>query len=58
MNKSYIILISYYYYYYYQVCSDFTSGTFQRLISVTFCKAKKAQLVELYSSTVFPDLEA
>lgn len=58
MNKSYIILISYYYYYYHQVCSDFTSGTFQRLISVAFCKAKKAQLVELYSSTAFPDLEA
>lgn len=57
MNKSYIILIIYYYYYY-QMCSDFTSGTFQKLISVTFCEANKAQLVELYSSTVFPDLEA
>ena len=55
--RSYITTTRYYYYYN-QMSSDFTSSTFQRLTSITFCKDNKTQLVGLFSSMAFPDLES
>lgn len=56
MKKSYIIIIRYYNYYN-QRSSDFTSSTFWRLMSITFCKDNNTQLVELLNSMAFLDLE-
>lgn len=57
MKKIYIIIIRYYNYYN-QRSSDFTSSTFWRLTSITFCKDNNTQLVELLNSMAFLDLEA